>query len=88
MPNQTVVIYMGLIGLKQICQSLIAHGSPRDLPIALIQQGTTDNQKVITGTLETLPTLIDNQQIKAPTIIIIGTVVSLHDKLKWFGEYG
>jgi len=88
LPNQTVVIYMGLIGLKQICQSLIAHGSPRDLPIALIQQGTTDNQKVITGTLETLPTLIDNQQIKAPTIIIIGTVVSLHDKLKWFGEYG
>jgi uroporphyrin-III C-methyltransferase / precorrin-2 dehydrogenase / sirohydrochlorin ferrochelatase len=86
LPNQTVVIYMGLIGLEQICQSLIAHGSHRNLPIALIQQGTTNNQKVITGTLETLPTLVNNQAIKAPTLIIIGTVVSLHDKLKWFGE--
>lgn len=86
LPNQTVVIYMGLIGLEQICQALIEHGSPRQLPIALIQQGTTNNQKVITGTLETLPTLVANQAIKAPTLIIIGTVVSLHDKLKWFGE--
>lgn len=86
LPNQTVVIYMGLIGLEQICQALIEHGSPRQLPIALIQQGTTNNQKVVTGTLETLPTLVANQAIKAPTLIIIGTVVSLHDKLKWFGE--
>jgi uroporphyrin-III C-methyltransferase / precorrin-2 dehydrogenase / sirohydrochlorin ferrochelatase len=84
LPNQTVVIYMGLVGLEQICQSLIEHGSPRELPIALIQQGTTNNQKVITGTLETLPILVKNQSIKAPTLIIIGTVVSLHDKLKWF----
>jgi uroporphyrin-III C-methyltransferase / precorrin-2 dehydrogenase / sirohydrochlorin ferrochelatase len=87
LPNQTVVIYMGLIGLEQICQSLIEYGSPKDLPIALIQQGTTDNQKVITGTLETLPSLVNNQHIKAPTLIIIGSVVSLHDKLKWFGQH-
>lgn len=87
LPNQTVVIYMGLIGLEQICLSLIAHGSPKNLPIALIQQGTTDKQIVITGTLETLPTLVKNKQIKAPTLIIIGTVVSLHDKLKWFGQH-
>lgn len=86
LPNQTVVIYMGLIGLEQICQSLIAHGSPSELPIALIQQGTTDNQKVITGTLKTLPALVAKEAIKAPTIIIIGTVVGLHGKLKWFGE--
>jgi uroporphyrin-III C-methyltransferase / precorrin-2 dehydrogenase / sirohydrochlorin ferrochelatase len=85
LPNQTVVIYMGLVGLDLICQSLIAHGSPCDLPIALVQQGTTDNQKVVTGTLATLPTLINNQEIKAPTIIIIGNVVTLHNKLKWFG---
>jgi uroporphyrin-III C-methyltransferase / precorrin-2 dehydrogenase / sirohydrochlorin ferrochelatase len=86
LPMQTVVIYMGLVGLEQICSSLIAHGSPKDLPIALVQQGTTDSQKVITGTLETLPVLVSNQAIKAPTIIIIGTVVSLHSSLKWFGE--
>ncbi|MDO9269049.1 MAG: siroheme synthase CysG [Methylobacter sp.] len=83
-PNQTIVIYMGLAGLEKICQSLIAHGSPKDLPIALVQQGTTTNQRVITGTLETLPDKVAGQDIKPPTLIIIGTVVSLHDKLNWF----
>jgi uroporphyrin-III C-methyltransferase/precorrin-2 dehydrogenase/sirohydrochlorin ferrochelatase len=83
-PNQTIVIYMGLVGLEKICESLIAHGSPKDLPVALIQQGTTVNQRVITGTLETLPTTIAGLNIQPPTLIIIGTVVTLHDKLKWF----
>ncbi|MEQ1558159.1 MAG: siroheme synthase CysG [Methyloglobulus sp.] len=84
LPNQTVVIYMGLVGLELICAALIAHGSPKDLPIALIQQGTTDKQKIVTGTLATLPGLVVDEGIKAPTLIIIGTVVSLHDKLSWF----
>ena len=83
-PNQTIVIYMGLIGLERICQSLIAHGSPKDLPIAIVQQGTTANQRVITGTLTTLPSKVAEQNIKPPTLIIIGTVVSLHNKLNWF----
>ncbi len=83
-PNQTIVIYMGLVGLEKICQSLIAHGSPKDLPVALVQQGTTSNQRVITGTLETLPATIAGMNIKPPTLIIIGTVVTLHEKLKWF----
>ncbi|MEC4750602.1 siroheme synthase CysG [Methylomicrobium sp. Wu6] len=83
-PNQTVVIYMGLIGLEQICAALIAHGSPKDLPIALVQQGTTNHQRVITGTLATLPAQVADERIKAPTLIIIGTVVSLHSKLEWF----
>jgi uroporphyrin-III C-methyltransferase/precorrin-2 dehydrogenase/sirohydrochlorin ferrochelatase len=83
-PNQTIVIYMGLVGLEKICESLIAHGSPKDLPVALIQQGTTVNQRVITGTLKTLPTTIAGLNIQPPTLIIIGTVVTLHDKIKWF----
>lgn len=83
-PNQTVVIYMGLIGLEKTCESLIAHGSPKNLPIALVQQGTTDNQRVITGTLESMSAIVARENIKAPTLIIIGTVVTLHDKLKWF----
>ncbi|MFI3187188.1 MAG: siroheme synthase CysG [Methylococcaceae bacterium] len=83
-PNQTIVIYMGLVGLEKICQALIAHGSPNDLPIAIVQQGTTSNQKVVTGTLTTLPDLVARQDIKPPTLIIIGTVVTLHDKLNWF----
>ncbi len=83
-PNQTVVIYMGLIGLKKICESLIKHGSSPDLPIALIEQGTTLRQRVITGTLSTLPEMVKHETIKPPTLIIIGTVVSLHEKLNWF----
>ena len=67
---------------------LIPHGSPEELPVALVQQGTTTNQRVITGTLETLTT-IAGLNIKPPTLIIIGTVVTLHDKLKWFhGSHG
>lgn len=85
-PNQTIVVYMGLVGLEKICQSLIAHGSPENLPVALIQQGTTETQRVITATLATLPEIIASQTILPPTLIIIGTVVTLHDKLNWFNS--
>ena len=84
LPNQTIVIYMGLVGLEKICEALIAHGSPKDLPIALFQQGTTNNQRVVTGTLESFAEKIANLDIKPPTLIIIGTVVTLHNKLNWF----
>ncbi len=83
-PNQTVVFYMGLTGLEKICQSLIEHGCSKDHPIAIIQQGTTIHQRVITGTLESLPQKVAKNQLKAPTLIIVGTVVTLHDKLSWF----
>jgi uroporphyrin-III C-methyltransferase/precorrin-2 dehydrogenase/sirohydrochlorin ferrochelatase len=85
-PNQTIVIYMGLVGLEKICQSLIAHGSPENLPCALIQQGTTHNQRVIIGTLATLPAQVAQLAIKPPTLIIIGTVVTLHEQLQWFNN--
>jgi len=83
-PNQTIVFYMGLSGLGKICQSLIDHGCSKQHPIAIVQQGTTPNQRVITGTLESLPKSVIAEKIKAPTLIIVGTVVSLHDKLNWF----
>ncbi|NOQ34760.1 MAG: uroporphyrinogen-III C-methyltransferase [Methylococcaceae bacterium] len=83
-PNQTIVIYMGLVGLEKICSRLIEHGSSPDHPIAIVQQGTTIHQRVISGTLATLPQMLVNEDIKPPTLIIIGTVVSLHDKLAWF----
>jgi len=83
-PQQTVVIYMGLQGLAQICAALIAHGCPSDLPAALVQQGTTRHQVVITGDLSTLPARVAGRDIKAPTLIIIGHVVKLHEKLSWF----
>ncbi|MCK5353712.1 MAG: uroporphyrinogen-III C-methyltransferase [Methyloprofundus sp.] len=83
-PNQTIVIYMGLVGLQIICQSMIQYGASADLPIALVQQGTTHTQRVITGTLSTMPEKIKGQSIHPPTLLIIGTVVTLHEKLKWF----
>lgn len=84
-PHQTLVIYMGLQGLEQICAGLIRHGCPPDLPAALIQQGTTRNQKVLTGALASLPDIVVRAEVKAPTLVIIGEVVRLRDKLSWFG---
>lgn len=83
-PNQTVVIYMGLVGLEKICAALIEHGCPKEHPIALVQQGTTVHQRVLSGTLATLPMKVAGENIKPPTLIIIGTVVELHDRLAWF----
>ncbi len=83
-PNQTIVFYMGLMGLPTICNKLIEHNMPKTTPIALVQRGTTPDQKVLLGTLETMPDILANQEVKAPTLIIVGEVVSLHDRLKWF----
>ena len=83
-PNQTIVIYMGLVGLEKICAKFIEHGCDKTHPIALIQQGTTSAQHVIVGTLESLPQLLKTQTIKPPTLIIIGQVVTLHSTLGWF----
>lgn len=82
--NQTVVFYMGLVGLTEICAQLIAFGRAADTPIALVQQGTTRHQRVFTGTLESLPAQIVGMGIKAPTLIIVGEVVTLREKLNWF----
>ncbi len=83
-PQQTVVVYMGLIGLPVICKQLIAHGMDPDFPIALIEQGTTANQRVLVGTLSTLPKKVEASEVHAPTLAIIGEVVRLHDSLSWF----
>ncbi len=83
-PHQTVVIYMGLMGLPVICEQLIKYGVSPEMPIALVQQGTTQNQRVFTGTLSTMTDVIKDQEIQAPTLIIVGSVVSLQEKLAWF----
>jgi uroporphyrin-III C-methyltransferase/precorrin-2 dehydrogenase/sirohydrochlorin ferrochelatase len=82
-PGQTIVCYMGLVGLPHICTSLIAAGLPAETPAALVEQGTTPQQRVIVGTITTLPTLVAEQSVKAPTLIIIGQVVQLQNKLAW-----
>lgn len=83
-PGQTVAIYMGLLGLPVTCRQLIAHGLPADWPAAIVQQGTTHRQRVVIGTLESLPRLALEAKLQPPTLIIVGEVVKLRDKLKWF----
>lgn len=82
--HQTTVFYMGLVGLPVICEQLIAHGRSPDTPIALIQQGTTVNQKVVVGTLATMVERIANDPVQAPTLIIVGDVVKLRETLAWY----
>lgn len=83
-PDQTVVFYMGLHGVDTICRELIAHGMPATTPAALIQQGTTRHQRVLASTLAALPEVVAREEIHAPTLVIVGEVVKLRDKLKWF----
>ncbi|KMM83967.1 uroporphyrinogen-III C-methyltransferase /precorrin-2 dehydrogenase [Pseudomonas taetrolens] len=83
-PAQTLVFYMGLVGLPVICEQLIKHGRSADTPAALIQQGTTANQRVFTGTLKDLPSLVAEHEVHAPTLVIVGEVVLLREKLAWF----
>jgi uroporphyrin-III C-methyltransferase / precorrin-2 dehydrogenase / sirohydrochlorin ferrochelatase len=83
-PSQTLVFYMGLVGLPVICQQLIAYGRAADTPAALVQQGTTVNQRVFTGTLANLAERVAEEQVQAPTLIIVGEVVQLREKLAWF----
>jgi uroporphyrin-III C-methyltransferase/precorrin-2 dehydrogenase/sirohydrochlorin ferrochelatase len=83
-PRQTLVFYMGLVGLEHICKQLIKHGLSEQTPVALVQKGTTSQQRVLIGSLETMPAIIRNEHIQPPTIIIVGEVVRLHSKLAWF----
>ena len=82
--NQTLVFYMGLHGLQIICDNLIKHGLNATTPAALIMQGTTTNQRNIIGTIDSLPELVEKHKVKPPTLVIIGEVVQLHNKLNWF----
>jgi uroporphyrin-III C-methyltransferase / precorrin-2 dehydrogenase / sirohydrochlorin ferrochelatase len=83
-PKQTIVVYMGLLGLETLCAELVAHGMKDSTPAAIVQQGTTQNQRVVTGTLATLPSIAQRENLHAPTLIIIGGVVTLRKKLAWF----
>jgi len=82
-PTQTLVFYMGLIGLQAICEQLIQHGRDPQTPVALIEKGTTPQQRVVIATLATINERVHAEQVAAPTLTIIGDVVKLHDKLKW-----
>jgi uroporphyrin-III C-methyltransferase len=83
-PRQTIVVYMGLPGLPLLCAKLVEHGLPARTRAAVVQQGTLSTQRVVTGTLASLPRLVAKAKLHAPTLIIVGEVVRLRDKLNWF----
>ena len=82
-PRQTVVIYMGVTRLAEICRELVAHGASPSLPAAVIERATTDRQRVVTGTLATLPGEAARAGVQPPALIVIGEVVALRAHLDW-----
>jgi len=84
--TETLVFYMGMVGLPVICRELQAVGRAADTPVALIERGTTLEQRVLTGTLGTIDEVVAREKPRAPTLIIVGDVVRLHRELAWFGE--
>jgi len=82
--NQTVVFYMGLNNVKSLCDELKKHGRAANTPAALIEKGTTPDQRVFIGDLDSLAGLVLKNNVKAPTLIVVGEVVELHNKLHWF----
>lgn len=83
--HETLVFYMGLAGLSIICDALMAAGRPRSTPIALVERATRVDQRVLTGTLETICARVAEVKPQAPTLLIIGSVVTLHPSLQWYG---
>lgn len=82
--RQTLVLYMALVGLEAICEKLIANGARPDMPVALISQGTRPDQEVVVGSLRDIGEKVRGAGLRAPTLTIIGDVVTLRDKLNWF----
>jgi len=83
-PNQTVVIYMGLANLGELMGAFVERGADPKTPAAVIDNGTRDGQRIVTGTLETLQAEASKADLSGPALIIVGSVVTLRDKLGWF----
>ncbi|WP_068500599.1 siroheme synthase CysG, partial [Oleiphilus sp. HI0067] len=81
--QQTLVFYMGLVALPQIAEGLVNQGMSQDMPVAVISRGTLPDQRVLISSLSRVAADVTAAELKAPTIIIIGTVVNLHEKLGW-----
>lgn len=84
--TETLVFYMGLVGLPIICRELIAHGRDPGTPIALVERATSPEQRMLVGTLQDMPSIIATAKPEPPTLIIVGSVVSLASKLHWYGN--
>ena len=85
-PRQTVAIYMGLRNVEALTREFIARGADPDLPAAIIDNATRPGQRVVVGSLGTLAAKAREAELTGPSIIIVGTVVTLRDKLGWRSE--
>jgi len=85
-PRQTVVVYMGLSSLPLITGGFVTNGADPETPAAVVENGTREGQRVITGTLASLPGKTAAAGIKSPALIIVGSVVTLRDKLSWYAD--
>ncbi len=86
-PNADTVVYlMGMANLPHIIEQVIASGCTPSTPIAVIQEGTTPRQRVVTGTLATIVNMVENAGLHSPVIIIVGEVVRLRDSLAWYDQ--
>lgn len=83
---ETLCIYMGIKRFPSICERLLESGMSPDMPIGIIQWGTTDHQKTITATLGTITDRL--HEVENPSMIVIGEVVRLREQLQWFEERG
>lgn len=83
-PKQTLVIYMGLLQVGEICRLLQEHGMPASTLVAVIERATTARQQVVCGTLSTIAQDCVRHGARPPSLIIVGEVVRLHRQLRWF----
>jgi len=84
--NQTLAIYMGLMKAEHIQQQLQQAGRAASTPVAIIENGTRPEQRVITGQLQHLAQLVSEHQVQSPALLIVGEVVALQHQLQWFGQ--
>ncbi|MCC1497775.1 siroheme synthase CysG [Alcanivorax sp. 1008] len=82
--NETLVFYMGLVSLAEICSNLLAQGMATDMPAAIVSRGTLEDQQVIISSISSLPDKVATMEVAAPSLLIIGTVVTLHPRYSWF----
>ncbi len=82
----TLVFLMGVSRLGEIAHKLIGEGKAKDTPAAVIQEGTTAHQKMVTGTLENIQDRVQEAGIRPPAIFLVGAVAGLSDKLQWFAK--
>ncbi|MCG8434602.1 MAG: uroporphyrinogen-III C-methyltransferase, partial [Gammaproteobacteria bacterium] len=84
--KQTLVFYMGIARINAVQKQMIAHGRDPGTPVAIVENGTLPNQRVITGRLDSLLQLTETHRIKPPAILIVGEVARLAEQFSWFNK--